>query len=80
MLCLPGDARVNENIALTSLHTLLMREHNRLVHALKKLNSHWDGERLYQEARKINGAYFQVLRHNPAQGCTKEGKPHITCS
>ncbi|XP_062235980.1 eosinophil peroxidase-like [Platichthys flesus] len=56
-----GDARVNENIALTSLHTLLMREHNRLVHALKKLNSHWDGERLYQEARKINGAYFQVV-------------------
>ncbi|XP_053276431.1 eosinophil peroxidase [Pleuronectes platessa] len=60
---LAGDERVNENIALTSLHTLLMREHNRLVHALKKLNPHWDGERLYQEARKINGAYFQVLTY-----------------
>uniref|UniRef100_A0A3Q3WWT0 Uncharacterized protein n=1 Tax=Mola mola TaxID=94237 RepID=A0A3Q3WWT0_MOLML len=56
-----GDERANENIALTSLHTLMMREHNRLVRALAKLNSHWSGERLYQEARKIMGGYFQVL-------------------
>lgn len=55
-----GDIRVNENIALTSIHTLMMREHNRLARALAKLNPHWDGERIYQEARKIMGAYFQV--------------------
>ena len=58
--CLQGDARTNENIALTSLHTLLLREHNRLARALAKLNPHWSGERLYQEARKIMGGYFQV--------------------
>ncbi|XP_035021689.1 eosinophil peroxidase [Hippoglossus stenolepis] len=58
-----GDERTNENIALTSLHTLFMREHNRLVRALAKPNPHWDGERLYQEARKIMGAYFQVLTY-----------------
>nr|XP_019956653.1 PREDICTED: eosinophil peroxidase-like [Paralichthys olivaceus] len=58
---LAGDERSNENIALTSLHTLLLREHNRLVRALAKLNPRWNGERLYQEARKIMGAYFQVL-------------------
>ncbi|XP_030215181.1 eosinophil peroxidase [Gadus morhua] len=56
-----GDERTNENIALTSLHTLLMREHNRLARALAKLNPHWSGERLYQEARKIMGGYFQVI-------------------
>lgn len=55
-----GDERANENIALTSLHTLLLREHNRLVRALAKLNPQWNGERLYQEARKIMGGYFQV--------------------
>ena len=56
----PGDVRVDENIALTSLHTLFMREHNRLARELKKLNPQWDGETLYQEARKIMGAYTQV--------------------
>ncbi|XP_068594955.1 eosinophil peroxidase-like isoform X1 [Brachionichthys hirsutus] len=56
-----GDERVDENIALTSLHTLFLREHNRLVRALAKLNPYWDGERLYQEARKIMGAYFQII-------------------
>ena len=60
LLCLQGDERTNENIALTSLHTLGLREHNRLARALAKLNPHWNGERIYQEARKIMGAYFQV--------------------
>ncbi|XP_070820449.1 eosinophil peroxidase-like [Chaetodon trifascialis] len=56
-----GDERSNENIGLTSLHTLMLREHNRLARALAKLNPLWGGERLYQEARKIMGGYFQVL-------------------
>uniref|UniRef100_A0A4W5K079 Myeloid-specific peroxidase n=1 Tax=Hucho hucho TaxID=62062 RepID=A0A4W5K079_9TELE len=60
-----GDARVNENIALTSIHTMFMREHNRLARALRRLNPQWDAETLYQEARKIMGAYTQafVFRH-----------------
>ncbi|XP_045923430.1 eosinophil peroxidase-like [Micropterus dolomieu] len=56
-----GDGRVDENTALTSLHTLFVREHNRLARQLKKLNPQWDGETLYQEARKIMGAYTQVF-------------------
>uniref|UniRef100_A0A1A8P852 Myeloid-specific peroxidase n=3 Tax=Nothobranchius TaxID=28779 RepID=A0A1A8P852_9TELE len=58
---LAGDGRVVENIALTSLHTLFVREHNRLARGLKRLNPHWDCETLYQEARKIMGAYTQIF-------------------
>uniref|UniRef100_A0AAQ5YZA5 Eosinophil peroxidase n=1 Tax=Amphiprion ocellaris TaxID=80972 RepID=A0AAQ5YZA5_AMPOC len=69
VLCfLAGDSRVNENIALTSLHTLFMREHNRLARALAQLNPHWNGEKLYQEARKIMGAYFQVITYRDYLG------------
>ncbi|XP_053267748.1 eosinophil peroxidase [Pleuronectes platessa] len=56
-----GEVRVDENIALTSLHTLFLREHNRLARALKRLNPHWDSETLYQEARKIMGAHAQIF-------------------
>nr|QGA72112.1 myeloperoxidase-like protein [Plecoglossus altivelis] len=56
-----GDSRVDENIALTSIHTLFVREHNRLARELRRINQHWDSETLYQEARKIQGAYAQIL-------------------
>ncbi|CAN9504912.1 unnamed protein product [Ophioblennius macclurei] len=57
---LGGDVRVNENVALTTLHTLFVREHNRLARELRRLNPHWSSETLYQEARKIMGAYAQM--------------------
>jgi len=53
---------VDENVALTSIHTLFMREHNRLARQLKRINPQWDSETLYQEARKIMGAYTQVAK------------------
>uniref|UniRef100_A0A8C9V4C0 Myeloid-specific peroxidase n=1 Tax=Scleropages formosus TaxID=113540 RepID=A0A8C9V4C0_SCLFO len=56
-----GDTRVIENIALSSIHTLFLREHNRLARALRQLNPHWSSETLYQEARKIVGGYPQVI-------------------
>lgn len=58
-----GDARVTENLGLTALHTVFVREHNRLAKELKELNPQWDGEKLYQEARKIIGAMTQVLTY-----------------
>ncbi|KAJ8286120.1 hypothetical protein GJAV_G00034770 [Gymnothorax javanicus] len=58
---LAGDTRVDENIFLTAMHALMMREHNRLARALAQLNPHWSSETLYQEARKIMGGYAQVI-------------------
>uniref|UniRef100_A0A8C6WKK5 Eosinophil peroxidase n=1 Tax=Neogobius melanostomus TaxID=47308 RepID=A0A8C6WKK5_9GOBI len=63
-----GDVRSNENIALTALHTLMLREHNRLARKLSNLNPHWDGERLYQEARKILGGMSQVITYRDYLG------------
>nr|XP_009676508.1 PREDICTED: myeloperoxidase-like [Struthio camelus australis] len=58
-----GDIRVAENLGLSALNTVFLREHNRLVTELKKLNPHWDGEKLYQETRKIIGAMTQIITY-----------------
>ncbi|KAL1778872.1 lactoperoxidase isoform X1 [Sigmodon hispidus] len=60
---LAGDSRASEQILLATSHTLFVREHNRLARALHKLNPHWDGEKLYQEARKIMGAFIQIITY-----------------
>ena len=46
-----GDVRANENIELTSLQTLFVREHNRIATALHQANPSLDDETLYQMAR-----------------------------
>ncbi|XP_069037673.1 eosinophil peroxidase [Lepisosteus oculatus] len=56
-----GDSRANEHLGMLALHTLFLREHNRLGLALHELNPHWSPGTLYQEARKIVGAIHQVL-------------------
>ncbi|TMS05244.1 Thyroid peroxidase [Larimichthys crocea] len=46
---------------MIALHTLFLREHNRLVKELYLLNPHWSPDTLYQEARKIMGAIHQII-------------------
>uniref|UniRef100_UPI00358FE3B3 peroxidasin homolog isoform X2 n=1 Tax=Myxine glutinosa TaxID=7769 RepID=UPI00358FE3B3 len=61
---LAGDQRSNEQVGLTAMHTLWLREHNRIATALLQLNSHWDGDTLYHEARKIVGAEMQHITYS----------------
>ena len=61
---LAGDERANENIGLTSLHTLFVREHNRLAEAIKVNDSSLSGEEIYQMARKMVGAQIQAITYN----------------
>lgn len=51
-------------IALMAMHTIWVREHNRIARFLHLLNPHWGDERLYQEARKIVGAEIQHITYN----------------
>ena len=60
---LAGDGRSNEQMVLASMHTLFLREHNRIATALKNINRHWDGEKIYQETRKIVGAVLQKITY-----------------
>ncbi|KAF1536933.1 Thyroid peroxidase, partial [Eudyptula minor] len=56
-----GDSRSSEVTSLAAMHTLWLREHNRLARALKNINGHWTAETVYQEARKIVGALHQII-------------------
>ncbi|XP_005597567.1 eosinophil peroxidase [Equus przewalskii] len=60
---LAGDSRSTETPKLAALHTLFMREHNRLATELRRLNPRWTGDKLYQEARKIVGAMVQIITY-----------------
>jgi hypothetical protein len=58
-----GDVRVNEHVGLATLHTLWVREHNRMAAALQHLNSHWGDETLFQEARRVVAAEMQHITY-----------------
>jgi len=64
MLVCSGDGRVNEFTGITAQHVVWMRQHNYIEHSLNKLNPHWDGERLYQETRRIVVALWQFAIYN----------------
>lgn len=58
-----GDIRANENIELTSMHALFIREHNRLADQLAKENPRWTDEQIYQQARALVIAEIQVITY-----------------
>jgi hypothetical protein len=59
-----GDVRANENIELTTLQTLFMRNHNRIANQLHAAHPGWSDEQLFQEARKLNIAQYQSIVYN----------------
>src|SRR4029077_14133472 len=62
-LFVTGDVRGNENVELTALQTLFVRNHNLIAGELHQEHPTWGDEQLYQEARKINLAEYQEITY-----------------
>lgn len=58
-----GDVRANEQLGLTAMHTLFVREHNRLADEIAASNAGLSGDDVYQRARRIVGAQMQVITY-----------------
>ena len=58
-----GDARANEHAALTAMHVLFLREHNRIADEVYQENPDFSDEEIYQIARKINTAQIQYITY-----------------
>lgn len=57
-----GDVRANEQSSLLSIHTLFVREHNRICEELVTMGM-TDDESIYQTARKKVGAMIQAITY-----------------
>jgi hypothetical protein len=63
LLFVAGDIRANEQVGLTAMHTLFVREHNRLAETIAKVLPKASDEEIYQLARKIVGAEMQIITY-----------------
>ena len=63
-LFVAGDVRANEQIGLIAMHTLFVREHNRLAGIIADQDPDLRGDEIYQLARRIVGAQNQAITYN----------------
>jgi hypothetical protein len=63
-LFVAGDVRANENIELTAMHTLFVREHNYWADKLAAQHPDWNDEMLYQHARRMVVAELQAITYS----------------
>ena len=63
-LFLAGDVRANEQVALTAMHTLFVREHNRLADIYAAADPTLTGDEIYEKARRMVGAEMQAITYN----------------
>ena len=59
-----GDIRAGENISLTAIQTLFVREHNRLADKISEANPNMSDEDIYQQARATVIAEIQSITFN----------------
>ena len=63
-LFLAGDVRANEQVGLTAMHTLWVREHNRLAAEIRARKPRLSGDEIYERARAWVGGLMQSITYN----------------
>lgn len=62
-LFVAGDIRANEQVGLTAMHTLFMREHNRVADLMHHHFPRLGDDAIYEAARAWVGALIQVITY-----------------
>ncbi len=60
---LSGDVRANENVELSAIHTLFLREHNQIAAAIAAANPSFTDEQIFQSTRRIIVGELQVITY-----------------
>ena len=63
-LFLAGDVRANENVALSAMHTVWVREHNFWAEKIASEDTSLSDEEVYQQAKAIVTAELQAITYN----------------
>lgn len=61
---LAGDVRAAENVGLTAVHALFVREHNRVANQIAAANPELTDEKVYQQTRAVIVAEMQSITYN----------------
>lgn len=61
---LAGDVRANEQLGLTAMHVLFLREHNRLADQIAAADPTLSGRDIYLRARALVGAMMQRITYS----------------
>jgi peroxidase len=59
-----GENRTSENIGLVGVQTLFLRQHNRIATRLAALNTQWNDDTIFYEARRIMLGIYQHIVFN----------------
>lgn len=70
-----GDPRTNEDWLMLGVHTLLLREHNRLCDILAKKHPEYDDEQLYQTVRVVMSAKYAMIANSYQMAYWTEAMP-----
>lgn len=59
-----GDSRINQHPGLTVMHTIWIREHNRIARLLQEAKPHLRPSKIFDLTRKIVIAEIQHITYN----------------